>query len=984
MKRIASAATHLLALLALPWLASGAASAQEPDPLPARQAYKYTATIAGDEVVVRYQIAKGYYLYRDRMSLGSTTPGVTIGTARMPAGEDHDDEYFGKQVIYRGPITVASKVTFDGEPRAFDLQLKLQGCADAGLCYPPQTWTTRVEIPGAAAQTGADAGGKAAPTANSAPASDSRPAGAATAAADAGTSPPVAPGGGFNLKRLFGGGPLSESDLLHVDQAFVLSASSDSPDRITLHWDIADGYYLYRDKVKVAVASGDAQLGTPVIPGGEVKHDEYFGDQVVFTGQMEADVPVAAAAGSRAISLEVVYQGCAEAGLCYPPTHKTVQVQLAAPGAAPAPRDRTVAGAGPMRSTQDALADKIRSGSLLAVLATFFGAGLLLAFTPCVLPMVPILSGIIVGAGRDRPVSRGRAFSLSMAYVLGMALTYTVAGAAFAAAGRQAQAFFQQPWIIAVFAGLFVLLALGMFGVFNLQVPAAFQERVTGLSNRQKQGTLVGTAVMGALSSLIVTACVAPPLVAALAVIGQSGNVFRGGAALFALSLGMGAPLLLVGASAGRLLPKAGAWMDAVKSAFGVMMLGVAIWMLGRILPGPVTLALWAALAFVSGYCLLTMGDKDARRAAVAVRRGFGVLALVYGVLMLVGALAGRSDPLQPLAGVVGHTGGEAAEHRLALKRIKSVADFERELAAAQAAGRPLMLDFYADWCVSCREMEDQTFTDPDVQAVLAKAVLLQADVTANDDEDQALLEHFGILGPPTIVFFAAEGAERKDFRVVGFQPASEFRGHAARALGGERHMRPLAVAALVIGTMAAGAAAYLAFEQRARPPAARVGAGGVAARRAECDRVAALGARRTGAGLQAGRPGRNTALAGRLAGQVADRELLGHVVCSLPARDPAARRAAAAVRARRLPGDRHCGGLPGQGHRVRRRGRDQVPAADRRTGGPRHRRGIRRRSRRFSLHGVLGQPGPGHRLPRRRVDPAAGRGHPRRDRTGQ
>ncbi len=754
MKRIAPVAALLLSLLALPWFASGPASAQEQDLLPAKQAYRYTATVSGGEVVVRYDIAKGYYLYRDRMSLGSATPGVTVGDARMPAGEDHEDEYFGRQVIYRGPITVAAKLTFDGAPRAFDLQLKLQGCADAGLCYPPQTWTTRIDMADAGT---ASAGGTATETRR----------------------------GGFSLKRLFGGGPLSEGDLLPADEAFVLTASSDSPDRITLHWVIADGYYLYRDKVKVAVAAGDAQLGTPSIPGGEVRNDEYFGDQVVFFGQMDADVPVAAAADSRAIALDVGYQGCAEAGLCYPPTQKTVQVQLAAPGAAQAPRGRSVMDKGPMRSTQDALADKIRSGSLLAVLATFFGAGLLLAFTPCVLPMVPILSGIIVGAGRDRPVSRGRAFSLSLAYVLGMALTYTVAGAAFAAAGRQAQAFFQQPWIIVVFAALFVLLALGMFGVFNLQVPAAFQERVTGLSNRQKQGTLVGTAVMGALSSLIVTACVAPPLVAALAVIGQSGNVFRGGAALFALSLGMGAPLLLVGASAGRLLPKAGAWMDAVKSAFGVMMLGVAIWMLGRILPGPLTLALWASLAFVSGYCLLTMGDKDPKRAAVAVRRGLGVLALVYGALMLVGALAGRSDPLQPLAGVVGHGGGEAAEHRLGFKRIKSVADFELELAAAQAAGRPLMLDFYADWCVSCKEMEDQTFTDPGVQAELASAVLLQADVTANDDVDQALLEHFGILGPPTIVFFAAEGTERRDFRVVGFQPASEFRDHAARALGG-------------------------------------------------------------------------------------------------------------------------------------------------------------------------------------------------------
>ena len=427
----------------------------------------------------------------------------------------------------------------------------------------------------------------------------------------------------------------------------------------------------------------------------------------------------------------------------------------------------------------------IRNGSLPTVVFWFFVAGLGLALTPCVLPMVPILSGIIVGAGRDRPVSRGRAFALSLAYVLGMAVTYAVAGAAFALAGKQAQAFFQQPWIIVLFAGLFVLLALGMFGVFNLQVPAAFQSRVAELSNRQQQGTLVGTAIMGALSSLIVTACVAPPLVGALVVIGQSGDVARGGLALFSLAIGMGAPLLLVGASAGELLPKAGPWMDGIKAAFGVMMLGVAVWMLGRILPGPLTLALWAALAFVSGYCLLTMGNKDAKRAAVAVRRGLGVLALVYGVLMLVGALSGRSDPLQPLAGVVGHAGGEATEQRLALKRIKSVADFERELAAAQAADRPLMLDFYADWCVSCREMEDQTFTDPGVQAELASAVLLQADVTANDDEDQALLAHFGILGPPTIVFFAARGAERRDFRVVGFQPASEFRDHVARAIGG-------------------------------------------------------------------------------------------------------------------------------------------------------------------------------------------------------
>jgi len=441
--------------------------------------------------------------------------------------------------------------------------------------------------------------------------------------------------------------------------------------------------------------------------------------------------------------------------------------------------------AAPMVSEQDALAERIRSGNLLAVLATFLGAGLLLAFTPCVLPMVPILSGIIVGAGGDRPVSRGRAFSLSLAYVLGMAFTYTVAGAVFAAAGQQAQAFFQKPWIIVLFAGLFVVLALAMFGVFNLQVPAALQARLTDASNRQKQGTLLGTAVMGALSSLIVTACVAPPLVAALAVIGQSGDVLRGAAALFALSLGMGVPLLVVGASAGQLLPKAGPWMDSIKAVFGIMLLAVAVWMLGRILPGPVTLGLWAALAFLSGYWLMTRrGGTTTAGAAIALRRGVGALAMVYGVLLLVGALSGRSDPLQPLAGL----GGSGAQHeeaaRVEFTRIKTIADLERELAAASAAGQPAMLDFYADWCVSCKEMEHYTFTDAGVRKEFERARLLQADVTANDDDDQALLQHFGILGPPTIVFFDAAGRERPQYRVVGFKNAEEFRRHVAAAFG--------------------------------------------------------------------------------------------------------------------------------------------------------------------------------------------------------
>jgi thiol:disulfide interchange protein DsbD len=738
--------------LAIALLGLGTAQAAE-DFLPPQAAFKPTTSIADGMLVVDYTVAPGYYLYRDRLGFESATPGVNVGTPRFPVGEDHEDDYFGKQVVYRGTFRVAMPVGFDGPPRGFDLKLKLQGCADAGLCYPPQTWTTTVAGPAPVP-----------PPATAAP--------AGPAAKE-----------GFSLKRLLGGGPKTDGGFLPMDQAFVFSAASSSPDRITLRWEIGDGYYLYRDKIKVAVADGAATLGAPQMPGGKLHSDEFFGEQVVYYDELLASVPVAAAPGTQQIALDVTYMGCADAGLCYPPTTKRVTVAL---GAAPASETMPTVGgsSAPVVSEQDALAERIRSGNLLAVLATFFGAGLLLAFTPCVLPMVPILSGIIVGAGRDRPVSRGRAFSLSFAYVMGMALTYTIAGAVFAAAGQQAQAFFQKPWIIAVFAGLFVVLALAMFGVFNLQVPAALQARIADASNQQKQGTLVGTAIMGALSSLIVTACVAPPLVAALAVIGQSGDVFRGAAALFALSFGMGVPLLAVGASAGQLLPKAGPWMDAVKAVFGVMLLAVAVWMLSRILPGPATLALWAVLAFVSGYCLWTMGS-GAHKGATALRRGLGALAVVYGVLMLIGALSGRSDPLQPLAGIGAGAAKTAEGTHAAFTRIKTVADLEREVAAASAAGTPVMLDFYADWCVSCKEMERFTFTDAGVQAEFARAKLLQADVTANDAEDRALLQRFGILGPPTIVFFDASGREQPEFRVVGFKQADEFRQHIARAFAG-------------------------------------------------------------------------------------------------------------------------------------------------------------------------------------------------------
>jgi thiol:disulfide interchange protein DsbD len=599
-----------------------------------------------------------------------------------------------------------------------------------------------------------------------------------------------------------------QPDFLTADQAFQVSATAAGPDRVRLDWRITDGYYLYRSRIHVQ-AAGPVELGTLALPMGKNQTDEYFGTQQIYEHALSATLPVARAAGAGALRLaiEVSYQGCAHAGLCYPPMTKTLTVVLppaggavggttaAAPAAATVavPAGASAAGTGSFISEQDRLAALIRTGNLLLVLGTFFGLGLLLAFTPCVLPMVPILSGIIAGHGTH--VTTLRAFLLSLTYVLGMAGTYTLAGIAVAAAGSHVQALFQQAWIIVLFAGLFVVLALSMMGLFTLQMPAAIQTRLSAASNRQTAGSFGGVAVMGALSALIVTTCVAPPLVATLAVIGQSGNMARGAAALFAMSLGMGAPLLVVGASAGKLLPKAGPWMDTVKQLFGVMMLAVAAWMLTRVVPAGAVLLLWAVPAAVAAG-LLWRGARGIRRLPVLVR-GAAVVAGAYALVLIVGAGVGGTDPLAPLPALSGH------RQELTFRTIKSVNDLDREISQAQADGRPLMLDFYADWCVSCKEMEKYTFTDPAVRATLKDAVLLRANVTANDAEDQALMKRFDIIGPPTIAFYGADGHERAPYRVVGFMKAPEFAALSRRAMGSAATAAGARVAAHAAGPSA-------------------------------------------------------------------------------------------------------------------------------------------------------------------------------------
>ncbi|MDE2346413.1 MAG: protein-disulfide reductase DsbD, partial [Gammaproteobacteria bacterium] len=476
-------------------------------------------------------------------------------------------------------------------------------------------------------------------------------------------------------------------------------------------------------------------------------------------------------------------------GLCYPPIHKTVPINMNDTGAAFIPGAAAVQEAAahvPAVAQQSRLAELIRQGNLAWVLLVFLGLGLALTFTPCVLPMIPIIAGLL--AGQQHKPSTARAFLLSLVYVLAMALTYTVAGVIVALVGANLQVWFQNPWIVSIFSLIFVLLALSMFGVYELQMPSAIQTRLTGFSNAQKGGAFVGVGIMGVLSALIVGPCITAPLVATLLVIGQSGDAVRGGLALFALGIGMGIPLLIVGTSAGKLIPKAGAWMQAVKYVLGVILLGVAIWFLSRILPGPMTLALWGALAVGCGvYLVLADLRKTLRKLFIAA----GVLLVVYGILMLLGAATGASDPFQPLSHF-STASIKARQHQgLQFTRIKSVTDLDQELTLARSHHQTAMLDFYADWCVSCKEMQHGAFVDPGVKAALAGSLLLQADVTANDAQDQALLKHFGIYGPPSIMFFNDQGQELKADRVVGYMDAQDFQQRVRQAFGAGTGAQP-------------------------------------------------------------------------------------------------------------------------------------------------------------------------------------------------
>jgi thiol:disulfide interchange protein DsbD len=560
-------------------------------------------------------------------------------------------------------------------------------------------------------------------------------------------------------------------DLLEPEKAFRMSARALDATHLEVHFAIADGYYMYREKFRFALeGAGETRLGAPEFPPGAKKKDEFFGEMETYRKQVAIRVPVEGTAA--ALQLVVTSQGCADIGVCYVPMESRATVQFAALSASP-PQPQVAPNAAARFSLPGSdldIAALFQSGGFWVVLASFVGFGLLLSLTPCVLPMVPILSGIIVGEGSG--LGKMRAFSLSLSYVLGMASAYAAAGVAAAYSGSLLAAALQNAWVLGAFALVFVWLALSMFGLHELQLPAFLRHRLHGAHGRLAGGRIASVAAMGVLSAVIVSPCVAAPLAGALLYISQTRDVLLGGAALFAMALGMGAPLILVGVSEGAFLPRSGAWMVSVKKFFGVLLLAVALWIVSPVLPSLVVMLALAALLIGSGVFLRAIDPLPDKAHTVArLAKVLGVISLVAGIAVLAGALAGSRDPLRPLAGLLGTEGGNSAQHTKFV-RVASLGALEEKL---QAPGRVVMLDFYADWCVSCKEMESFTFSDPRVQAKLSGMLLLQADVTANSDPDRQLLKRFSLFGPPGIVFFDASGREIKGLRVIGYQNPERF-----------------------------------------------------------------------------------------------------------------------------------------------------------------------------------------------------------------
>jgi thiol:disulfide interchange protein DsbD len=687
-----------------------------------------------------WKIAKGYYLYRDKFKFESLDPTLVLKPAVVPAGKKKSDPTFGTVEIYINAVTVQLPIgQRTGSAQTVKLRITAQGCNEpVGVCYPPLVKEISIALPPLK-----------------------------VAAAETKT------GGVKSLKDLVGLiEPSSNREFLPPDQAFALTTDVTDAHTVTARVRIAQGYYLYRDKSSVKLVRGDGvKLGKPDITHGQVKDDPYLGKTEVLHDELGIRIPLEHKNTSATdVVLEINYQGCAEKGICYPPITKKISLNLPVAGA-DKPAIVPLASKTPV----------VEGNGYFSYILAAFGVGLLLTFTPCVLPMIPILSGMIVRSG-DQTLSKLQGGLLSYTYVLGTAATYTAAGVLAGATGGQLQAYFQNPWAIGTFATILSLLALSMFGLFDLQMPSFIQSRLHYHSHKVKGGSYIGAFFLGTVSALIVGACVSPVLLSVLGVAITTKDPVLGGGIMFAMAHGQGIILVAVGVGAGYLLPRAGAWMDRVKYVFGVMLIGVAIYLLGTLPQVPVLL-LWSVLLIVTAVFLgATQSLAKEASGWHYLWKGLGTFLLLWGVLALFGGLLGERDilkplPLQNLARLT--AGGPATAALLPagelFQRYSQPKDIDDALARAKREGKPVIMDFYATWCTDCVRMEKTTFIDPRVRAQMKNYVLLQADVTDNNDASIAIKQKYGVFGPPALLFFGTDGNEKKELRFYGYRNVEEF-----------------------------------------------------------------------------------------------------------------------------------------------------------------------------------------------------------------
>jgi len=731
----------ILPLLLWQPLAGAVEGNLEDELLPSEQAFVVRA-IAKDESTIQltWNIAKGTYLYRDKFQFRTDTAGLVLGDPVIPPGKIKKDEFFGDVEIYRSSVSIDLPVTRSADLSRANLILTSQGCADIGVCYPPLIRNVTVTLPAASAPAGA-------------------------------------PGPLDKLTRLGDELGLStqQDQFLPPDQAFVFEAGVVDEDTLKASWTIADAYYLYRDKISFRLEADGMRLGNVSLPPGKVKEDPFLGRQEVYYQSVEVLLPLIRSHGKAVeVKLTAAYQGCADAGLCYPPATKTVKLSVP-----PGPVAGTAAD-----TTPSASGGKEKTFFQLILIA--FGSGLLLTFTPCVLPMIPILSSQIVGEGGEH-VSKVRGGMLSLSYVMGTAVTYTAAGILAGAAGEQLQAYFQNVWAIGVLSGLLAIMSLSMFGLFELQVPSFIQSRVQHHSLTLRGGPFIRTFIMGMLSSLIVGACVSPGLISLLGLAIKQGDPVLGGAIMFSLAMGMGVILVAIGVGAGFILPRAGSWMDSVKHVFGVLLLGVAVYLLS-FLPQVPVLLLWAALLIIIGvYMGATQTIPEGSSGWRYLWKGAGTFLIIWGGLALIGGLYGNRDVLQPLPELnlaatqtsvaVSRPGPVTESGKGLFVKVASNSELDKYLEDARAKGKPVLIDFYASWCTDCLRMERGTFSDPRVQEqMLKRFVAIKIDVTDPlEPQGKAIKQRFGIYGPPAMLFFDASGKRRTDLPPYGYRTADEF-----------------------------------------------------------------------------------------------------------------------------------------------------------------------------------------------------------------